>query len=62
MVDPTQEVAANIRRVDEEELPAPLFHNLVDAMPGARILGLLARMLSSKHLAYSRLALRFELS
>lgn len=58
-VDPILEVAAIVRRVYEKRLPAPLFHVLKGAMPGARILGAPAGMLSSKRKAYSRLALHF---
>lgn len=60
-VDPTLEVAAIIRRVYEERLPAPLFHNLLGAMPGARILGAPAGLLRSKGQEYARLALHFGL-
>ncbi|QIH07572.1 UbiD family decarboxylase [Pseudomonas sp. BIOMIG1BAC] len=61
VVDPTLEAAAIIRRVYEERLPAPLFHNLTGAMPGARLLGAPAGLLRNRRLAYSRLALHFGL-
>lgn len=55
------EIAAITRRVYEQRLPAPLFHHISDAMPGARILGAPAGMLAAPERAHSRLALHFGL-
>lgn len=60
-VDSYLEVAAVCRRVYERRLPAPLFSNIRDALPGSRILGAPAGMLKDKSREYSRLALHFGL-
>lgn len=59
-VDANLEIAAIVRRVYEGHLPAPLFHNVNGAMPGARILGAPAGLTGVGH-KYSRLALHFGL-
>ncbi|MCT4835217.1 UbiD family decarboxylase, partial [Pseudomonas aeruginosa] len=38
-VDANLEIGAITRRVYERRAPAPLFHNIRDSLPGARILG-----------------------
>lgn len=60
-VDANLEIAAICRRVYEEKLPAPLFENIKDCMPHARVLGAPAGMVAKKSEEYSRLALHFGL-
>ncbi|MBW6187185.1 UbiD family decarboxylase, partial [Pseudomonas aeruginosa] len=38
-VDANLEIGAITRRVYERRAPAPLFHNIRDSLPGARVLG-----------------------
>ncbi|HHA3877919.1 TPA: UbiD family decarboxylase, partial [Pseudomonas aeruginosa] len=38
-VDADLEIGAITRRVYEHRAPAPLFHNIRDSLPGARVLG-----------------------
>ncbi|EHF12676.1 hypothetical protein HMPREF1030_03503 [Pseudomonas aeruginosa] len=58
-VDANLEIGAITRRVYERRAPAPLFHNIRDSLPGARILGAPAGLRADRARAHSRLALHF---
>ena len=56
-----KEIGAITRRVYERRAPAPLFHNIRDSLPGARVLGAPAGLRADRARAHSRLALHFGL-
>lgn len=60
-VDANLEIGAITRRVYERRAPAPLFHNIRDSLPGARVLGAPAGLRADRARAHSRLALHFGL-
>ncbi len=60
-VDADLEIGAITRRVYERRAPAPLFHNIRDSLPGARVLGAPAGLRADRARAHSRLALHFGL-
>lgn len=61
-VDSDMEMAAITRRVYEERLPAPLFHNVAGNALGARVLGAPAGMSGKPGAEYGRLALHLGLA
>lgn len=60
-VDANLEIGAITRRVYERRAPAPLFHNIRDSLPGARVLGAPAGLRADRARAHSRLALHLGL-
>ncbi|MBW6232561.1 UbiD family decarboxylase, partial [Pseudomonas aeruginosa] len=54
-VDANLEIGAITRRVYERRAPAPLFHNIRDSLPGARVLGAPAGLRADRARAHSRL-------
>ncbi|HDY5937910.1 TPA: UbiD family decarboxylase, partial [Pseudomonas aeruginosa] len=53
-VDANLEIGAITRRVYERRAPAPLFHNIRDSLPGARVLGAPAGLRADRARAHSR--------